>query len=134
MDTDTSPARLPASTQGGTVEPANRATEAKERFQTPVDTAGEDSFSFLSALAGDTADAAAKRSSIVHHSINGSFVIRDGNWKLAFCPDSGGWSNPRPGSALAEGLPPVQLYDRANDPIEKRNISAEQPEIGPRHT
>lgn len=41
MDADNSPARLPAPTQGGTVEPANRATVAKERFQTPVDTAGE---------------------------------------------------------------------------------------------
>ena len=41
MDADNSPARLPASTQGGTVEPANRATVAKERFQTPADTAGE---------------------------------------------------------------------------------------------
>ena len=41
MDADNSPARLPASAQGGTVEPANRATVAKERFQTPADTAGE---------------------------------------------------------------------------------------------
>ena len=39
MDADNSPVRLPAPTQGGTVEPANRATVAKERFQTPVDTA-----------------------------------------------------------------------------------------------
>ena len=49
MDTDNSPARQPrqaapkvaAPTQGGTVEPANRATVAKERFQTPVDVPGE---------------------------------------------------------------------------------------------
>jgi len=43
MDADNSPSRRPAQTQaqGGTVEPANRATVAKERFQTPVDTAGE---------------------------------------------------------------------------------------------
>jgi len=100
----------------------------------PVDTAGEDSFSFLSTLAGDTAGADAKRSSIVHHSINGSFVIRDGRWKLAFCPDSGGWSNPCPGSAIADGLPPVQLYDMANDPSEKRNLASEQPEIVARLT
>jgi Large polyvalent protein-associated domain 7 len=37
MDADNSPARQPASTQGGTVEPANRAAVAKERFQTPTD-------------------------------------------------------------------------------------------------
>ena len=45
MDADNSPARNPARTavptQGGTVEPANRATVAKERFQTPIDAPGE---------------------------------------------------------------------------------------------
>ena len=49
MDTDNSPARqsrqvapkVAALTRGGTVEPANRATVAKERFQTPVDVPGE---------------------------------------------------------------------------------------------
>jgi len=41
MDTDNSPARRPAPAQGGTVEPANRAAVAKERFQTPTDAAGE---------------------------------------------------------------------------------------------
>ncbi len=100
----------------------------------PVDTAGEDSFSFLAALTGSAPAAAGARTSIVHHSINGSFVIRDGHWKLAFCPDSGGWSNPRPGSALAEGLPPVQLYDMAKDPGEKQNVQAEHPEIVARLT
>jgi len=39
MDADNSAVRQPA--QGGTVEPANRATVAKQRFQTPHDTAGE---------------------------------------------------------------------------------------------
>ena len=41
MDADTSPSRRPTSAQGGTVEPANRATIAKERFQTPIDVPGE---------------------------------------------------------------------------------------------
>jgi hypothetical protein len=41
MDAEKSRARRPAPAQGGTVEPANRAAVAKERFQTPVDTAGE---------------------------------------------------------------------------------------------
>lgn len=36
MDADNSPARQ-APVQGGTVEPANRATVAKDRFQTPTD-------------------------------------------------------------------------------------------------
>ena len=41
MDADNSPARHPAQTQGGTVEPANRAPVAIARFQTPNDMAGE---------------------------------------------------------------------------------------------
>lgn len=41
MDADTSPSRRPTPAQGGTVEPANRATVAKERFQTPIDLPGE---------------------------------------------------------------------------------------------
>ena len=45
MDTDNSPVRNSskgaALVQGGTVEPANRATVAKERFQTPLDVPGE---------------------------------------------------------------------------------------------
>jgi len=41
MDADNSPARQAAAAQGGTVEPANRATVAKERFQTPVEPIGE---------------------------------------------------------------------------------------------
>ena len=41
MDADNSPARQPAQAQGGTVEPANRATVAKERFQAPTEPTGE---------------------------------------------------------------------------------------------
>ena len=45
MDADNFPARIPARTtvptQGGTVEPANRATIAKDLFQTPIDVPAE---------------------------------------------------------------------------------------------
>jgi Large polyvalent protein-associated domain 7 len=41
MDADNSPSVRPPSAQGGTVEPANRATVAKEKFQTPPDIRGE---------------------------------------------------------------------------------------------
>jgi hypothetical protein len=40
MDADNSPIRRLYQAPGGTVEPANRATVAKERFQTPDDTTG----------------------------------------------------------------------------------------------
>ena len=91
------------------------------------DNAGEDSVSFLPALVG-TAQGPL-REALVHHSINGSFAIRQGRWKLALCPDSGGWSAPRPGSAEARRLPPVQLYDLAADVGERTNLQDRHPEV-----
>jgi len=41
MDDDSSSTRQQSPTQGGTVEPANRAKIAKELFQTPIDLPGE---------------------------------------------------------------------------------------------
>ncbi len=37
MDDDNAPARRPPPTKGGTVEPADRAAVARERFQTPIE-------------------------------------------------------------------------------------------------
>jgi arylsulfatase A len=90
------------------------------------DDAGEDSVSILPALLGE--DQKPLREAIVHHSINGSFAIRQGNWKLALCSDSGGWSPPTPDSKRA-GLPDVQLFDLAADPSERRNVYREHPDI-----
>lgn len=96
------------------------------------DTAAEDSVSFLPALLGTATGVL--RTSIVHHSINGSFAIRQGSWKLILCPDSGGWSAPRPGSDEAKGLPAVQLYDLSKDSAERHNVQADHPEIVERLT
>lgn len=81
--------------------------------------AGEDSVSFLSALRGAAGDGDRV---IINHSINGSFAVRQGPWKLILCPDSGGWSAPRPGSPAARSLPPVQLYNLNHDPTESENL------------
>lgn len=89
-------------------------------------TAGEDSVSILPAMKGQ-ADKPL-REATVHHSINGSFSIRQGPWKLELCPGSGGWSNPRPGKATKD-LPPVQLYNLDSDIGETQNLQAEHPEI-----
>jgi arylsulfatase A len=96
------------------------------------DNAAEDSVSLLPALEGR--DKGALREAVVHHSINGSFAIRQKNWKLELCPDSGGWSAPRPGSKAADELPPVQLYDLANDIGEQKNVQALHPQVVERLT
>ena len=91
------------------------------------DTVAEDSVSFLPAMKGE--DKSPLREAVVHHSINGSFCIRQGKWKLELCAGSGGWSDPRPGSPGEAGLPDVQLYDLEADLGETKNLQAEQPEV-----
>ena len=93
----------------------------------PVD-AGEDSLSFLPAFQGGKTDVA-KRAGIVNHSISGRFAIRRGDWKLEFCPGSGGWTAPNDKAALAQGLPEIQLYNLADDPAESANVYDQHPEI-----
>jgi arylsulfatase A-like enzyme len=95
-------------------------------------TAAEDSVSLLPALLGQ--DRGPLRQALVHHSIDGSFAIRQGRWKLELCPDSGGWSAPKPGSAEAKLLPRVQLYDLAAGLDERQNLQAEHPEVVARLT
>lgn len=91
------------------------------------DDAGEDSISMLPALLG-TAEKPA-REAVVYHSIHGAFAIQRGRWKLAMCPDSGGWSVPRRRTPEARALPPVQLYDMLEDIGERANQSSTQPEV-----
>lgn len=68
------------------------------------------------------------REAIVHHSIDGSFSIRQGRWKLVLCPGSGGWSYPRPGEAASDA-PPYQLYDLEADIGEQKNALLQHPEV-----
>ena len=96
-------------------------------------TAAEDSVSFLPALLGKEQHFPL-REAVVHHSINGSFAIRQDKWKLELCPDSGGWSAPRPGTPAATELPPVQLYDLQADIGETTNVQSSHPEIVTRLT
>jgi arylsulfatase A len=91
------------------------------------DAAGEDSFSFLPVLTGSGKSV---RPSVVHHSISGAFGIREGAWKLALCPGSGGWSAPRDPEAVKQGLPDTQLFRIADgDLAERKNVAAEHPDV-----
>jgi arylsulfatase A-like enzyme len=96
------------------------------------DNAGEDSVSILPALLESAKGPL--REAVVHHSINGSFAIRQGSWKLELCAGSGGWSVPKPGSTEEKGLPPVQLYDLSAENGEQKNLQAEHPETVARLT
>jgi arylsulfatase A-like enzyme len=88
------------------------------------DNAGEDSVSLLPLLNGGDQPV---RDTLVHHSFNGNFAIREGQWKLGLCSGSGGWS-PGPKAPL------VQLYDMSKDEGEQTNLQAEHPEIVKRLT
>jgi len=93
--------------------------------------AAEDSVSFLPTLLGRNSKLA--RTTLVSHSLNGSFAIRDGSWKLCLCPGSGGWSNPRPGINDAD-RPRNQLFDLSSDIGETTNLQDRHPEIVSRLT
>lgn len=87
---------------------------------------GEDSFSFLPMLLGEKTDSPLREVTI-HHSINGTFAIRKGDWKYIAAGGSGGWSLPEdkvPGDA-----PAAQLYNMVNDPEEKFNLIESHPAI-----
>ncbi|WP_200976030.1 arylsulfatase [Echinicola sp. 20G] len=92
------------------------------------DNEGEDSYNMLPLLKGETLKEDF-REATVHHSVNGSFAIRKGDWKLLMCGGSGGWSYPTPQDvAEMDSLPPVQLYNMKEDPSETSNLEAKYPE------
>ncbi len=91
------------------------------------DDAGEDSVSNLSAWRGESINGDLRKA-IIHHSVDGSFSIRKGRWKLEMCAGSGGWSHPHPGKEC-EGLLPIQLYDLDADISERRNVINDYPAV-----
>lgn len=94
-----------------------------------MDSEGEDSYNLLPAIVSET-EIDPIREATVHHSIDGQFTIRQGEWKLLLSASSGGWSAPTPTDTLAlDSLPPIQLYNMKDDPSETTNVEAEHPEI-----
>ena len=84
------------------------------------DNSGEDSYSILPALTGEPYEKSI-RDAIVHLSGDGSFSIRQDQWKLEICPGSGGPSI-SPETAMRTKLPMVQLYNLKNDIGEQSNL------------
>ena len=99
-------------------------------YKIPVN-AAEDSFSFLGELTGKK-PTTEQRANIVNHSIQGTFAIREGDWKLIFAKGSGGWADKKLKKSLSKSewnkLPKWQLYNLKNDPSEKVNLVAKYPE------
>jgi arylsulfatase A-like enzyme len=103
------------------------ATAADILGQSLPQGAAEDSVSLWPVLRGDTNTQV--RKTLIHHSVNGTFAIRQGPWKLIMGRDSGGWSAPKPNERDNKTLPPIQLYNMLDEESEFRNRQAEEPEI-----
>lgn len=104
------------------------ATVAEIHGKTLEDTEGEDSLSFYPALKGKRIDLS-KREAVVHHSSDGYFAIRRGDWKLILHPGNGMKKPKDTGDMPAVQNPAeIQLFNLRTDPSELVNVQAEQPE------
>lgn len=93
--------------------------------------AGEDSFNLLPVLLSRPHKPV--RETIVDHSIDGMFTIREGDWKLELGVGSGGFSEPRKLEAVPGGVQ-GQLYNLRTDPREQWNVWEKHPDIVARLT
>ena len=87
--------------------------------------AAEDALDVSSVLLGR---GPSRRASLVHHSLNSTFSLRDGRWKLVMGVGSGGFSDPdesRSSALMSAG----QLYDLVEDPHEQLNLWTTRPEV-----
>ncbi len=109
------------------------ATCAALTGDTLPDNAGEDSYNILPALLGESYEGPI-REATVHHSLQGMFSIRQGEWKLVVGRGSGGfhWAaedkNPPPQAT------PGQLYNVKDDFKETTNLYEDRPDVVERLT
>jgi len=90
----------------------------------------EDSVSILPLLRGDTDSPV--RNFAVHHSCNGKFAVRKGDWVLIDSPGGGDVPEPdwfREQRGYEPHDFPSELFNLTTDIGERRNCYAEQPEI-----
>lgn len=90
-------------------------------------TEGEDSESLLPVLKQQPLSAPL-RTSVIHHSGNGHFALRKGDWKYVELLGSGGFTKPRKEKPQPEG-PQGQLYNLKEDPSEQQNLWLKHPDI-----
>jgi arylsulfatase A-like enzyme len=83
--------------------------------------AGEDSYSFLSALTGEDSEWEERRS-MINQAVTETFAIRQDKWKLINSMSSGGWSS----GEISDG-PPMQLYNLDEDIGEQNNLYEQMP-------
>jgi arylsulfatase A-like enzyme len=123
--------RWPAKVKGGRV--SETLVELTDVFATVAEiteaetgktSSGMDSISFLPVLSGERTTT---RTFAVHHSLHGTFALRQGEWKLIEGRGSGGFTAPRDGKSFTDGLP-GQLYDLSADPRERTNRWAGEPQ------
>ena len=94
-------------------------------IQLPADEA-VDSYSIFPVLKGKAEEVPLQRA-IIHHSSQGHFAVRQGQWKYIEQSGSGGFSEPQryePGP----GEPSGELYDLVSDPAEENNRFKDLPD------
>ncbi len=88
-----------------------------------IGVAAPDSFSILPLLKGK--EKGFKRASVINHSANGTFAIRDGDWKLVLGSGSGGREKPK-GVRFEK---PYSLFNLKEDPSEAKDRWSSEPDI-----
>ncbi|MEO1525004.1 MAG: arylsulfatase [Planctomycetota bacterium] len=99
------------------------AAQLAETKLPPAKVAAPDSFSWMPLFRGQPEKF--NRKPVVHHSANGTFAIRDGDWKLVFSDGSGGREQPR-GKRFGA---PFQLFHLGEDPGETHSVASGNPEV-----
>lgn len=89
--------------------------------------AGPDSYSMLQDWLGLELERPI-RPYTIHHSLDGMFAIRQGDWKLIEGRGSGGFTQPAR-ITPENGEPVGQLYNLNDDPAEQVNLYQDRPEI-----
>ena len=101
------------------------ATAAAITGDSLVAKVGVDSYNLLPVMLSEQQES--PREAVVHHSLDGMFSVRKGNWKLILGRGTGGFTPPRR-EEVTEGEPTGQLYNLAKDPGEQNNLFVEETE------